>query len=302
MRSEHDFLDALRESPDDDELRLVFSDWLEDQDDGRADLLRLQVERRRLAPDDPAQAGLVSRQHDLLRRAMHGWLAPLRPFNVSLLRGNGLLAVAMPEPHLRCLDPEQLAEPPWHWVDGLRLYALPDDFATTFAAEALAHFRHLDLSANSLGLDGLRALAAARHLTRLTTLDLEKTSLPWDGGLVLAAAPWLGQLRGLNLADNPLGNVGLRDLVVHGRLDRLRVLELRGCELGPLGVAPLVAAGFFGRLVALGLRDNALGDDAGKALAASPHVGRLKLLDLRDNAIQGRVATRLRQACPGLLL
>lgn len=302
MRSEHDFLDALRESPDDDELRLVFSDWLEDQDDGRADLLRLQVERRRLAPDDPAQAGLVGRQHDLLRRAMHGWLAPLRPYNVSLLRGNGLLAVAMPEGHLRALDADQLRQPPWHWVDGLRLYGLSDEFAATFAAAALGHFRHLDLSANHLHLDGLRGLAAASHLARLTTLDLEKVNLPWDGGGLLGSAAWLPQLRGLNLAQNPLGNVGLHALVVHGRFDRLRVLELRGCEVGPLGVAVLVAARFFGQLDALGLADNGLDNDAGKALAASPHVGRLKLLDLRGNAIQGRVATRLRQRCPGLLL
>ncbi len=243
MRSEYDFLDGLRESPDDDDLRLVFSDWLEDQDDERAAFLRLQVQRRRLAPNDPSQADLVRQQHELIRRAQSGgWLTPLLAYGVSILRGNGLLAVTMTAGQLCDLDAESLKQPPWHWVDGLRLYNLgAAPLGETFATEALAHFRHLDLSVNALGLEGVGLLRAA-PLDQLTTLDLERTSIPWDGGGLLAQAPWLAQLHGLNLAQTPLGNVGLRELIVAGHFDQLRVLELRDCDVGPLGAEALVAA------------------------------------------------------------
>ena len=39
---ERTFLDSICAEPDDDSLRLVYADWLEDQGDGRAEYLRLE--------------------------------------------------------------------------------------------------------------------------------------------------------------------------------------------------------------------------------------------------------------------
>jgi uncharacterized protein (TIGR02996 family) len=300
MPSEADFLASLRETPDDDDLRLIFSDWLEDQDDGRAEFLRLQVQRRRLAPDDPGQADLVQRQNALIQRSLRGWLAPLAEYGVSILRGNGLLAVSLTAGQLMELTRDDLDEPVWDWVDGVRLYrVMPVDFRG-FASPALAHFRQIDLSSNALKLDGLRALAA-QPLERLETLNLEQTSLPWDGMADLAAAAWLPRLKALNLAGNELGNVGLGELLQRGRFDALRVLELSRNEIGPLGIVSLVGAGFFSRLEALGLAYNPLLEEGGRRLSQASLRG-MRVLDLRGTSITGHAPALLRQRCPGVIL
>ncbi len=287
---------------DDDDLRLVFSDWLEDQDDGRAEFLRLQVKRRRLAPEDPGQAELVRQQNDLILRAQRGWLLPLAPYAVSILRGNGLLRVTMTGSQVRDLTPDDLEDPAWNWVDGLRLYRLvPDDFEATFTAPALSHFRQIDLSGSTLEQEGLLALVANRKLERLNALNLEQTKLPYGGMAQLAGASWLPRLMALNLGNNMLGNLGLRELFQAGHFDALRVLDLSRCEIGSMGIASLLATTFFPRLEALGLAYNDLGDEEGRRLA-QVSLTHLRALDLRGTSITSRVAALLRQRCSGLIL
>src|SRR4051812_10743016 len=61
------FLQAIREEPDDDALRLVFADWLDDNGQPeQAELIRLQCRLARLGEDDPECAGLERRQRELL--------------------------------------------------------------------------------------------------------------------------------------------------------------------------------------------------------------------------------------------
>ena len=51
MDEEH-FLQAISASPDDNLVRLVYADWLDERGDPRAEFVRLQVELRQLPPDD----------------------------------------------------------------------------------------------------------------------------------------------------------------------------------------------------------------------------------------------------------
>src|SRR5947207_5293082 len=62
MNTEEAFLQAIRESPDDDDLRLVFADWLEERDDPHGELMRVQVELSRLPHRSPRRTALLSRQ------------------------------------------------------------------------------------------------------------------------------------------------------------------------------------------------------------------------------------------------
>jgi uncharacterized protein (TIGR02996 family) len=69
-----EFLDGLRERPDDSVLRLVYADWLQEHDDPLEEFVRLEV---RLASGDyPEQerAALTTRLAELGRRAEPGWL------------------------------------------------------------------------------------------------------------------------------------------------------------------------------------------------------------------------------------
>ena len=63
------FLQAIRDDPADDDLRLVFADWLDEHDDPRGEVMRLEVTLSRLAPDDPERDRLGEHSGELQRRA-----------------------------------------------------------------------------------------------------------------------------------------------------------------------------------------------------------------------------------------
>src|SRR5436190_19791140 len=68
---------AIREAPDDDDLRLVCADWFEDQGDeasvARAEFIRTQIHRAKLLPDDLRQSELQARELRLLKRWAPTW-------------------------------------------------------------------------------------------------------------------------------------------------------------------------------------------------------------------------------------
>jgi uncharacterized protein (TIGR02996 family) len=57
---------AILQAPDDDAPRLICADWFEEQGDeasvARAEFIRIQVERARLAPDDVRHSELEARE------------------------------------------------------------------------------------------------------------------------------------------------------------------------------------------------------------------------------------------------
>src|SRR5262249_23722465 len=100
MDQEQSFLEAIYAAPEDDAVRLVYADWLEEQGEAaRAEFIRVQIEYARAAAADPDQdlcpAGAPFRYKDvgenpLYQRARqlqwkHGdkWLRPLHKFGVS---------------------------------------------------------------------------------------------------------------------------------------------------------------------------------------------------------------------------
>lgn len=69
------FLKQITAKIDDDDTRLVFSDYLEEQGKfERAEFIRVQVERARLSPWDAAQIGLKIREQELLNEHGEKWL------------------------------------------------------------------------------------------------------------------------------------------------------------------------------------------------------------------------------------
>src|SRR5262245_33053202 len=76
------FFHALQQEPEDDTLRLVFADFLEDRGDdpssAHAEFIRVQVELAALSPGTRAEteqaAKLTARQNDLLARWQRVWL------------------------------------------------------------------------------------------------------------------------------------------------------------------------------------------------------------------------------------
>ena len=75
MSTEAALLRAIREMPDEDTPRLVYADYLDEEGDAaRAEFIRVQVERARLAEGAPQRAALEDREHDLLAQHESAWL------------------------------------------------------------------------------------------------------------------------------------------------------------------------------------------------------------------------------------
>src|SRR5262245_40022549 len=77
--SEHDRLSkAVLDDPEDDTPRLIYADWLDDNGDpGRADFIRVQVERARLPEGDARHGELARREGELFREGFARWEAKL---------------------------------------------------------------------------------------------------------------------------------------------------------------------------------------------------------------------------------
>jgi uncharacterized protein (TIGR02996 family) len=254
------FIDAIRRDRGDDGLRLVFADWLEERGDPRAELVRWQVARARLAADDPVWLDLARREQDWLQR------------HRDLLLG-GLQ--------------EHVSD--WRLERGFVEEVTVEASAFLERAEALCAAAPLALVRvvpdRESGRDGdalLRGLAELPQLDRVHELELQRCVVGAEGAAALAACARLGELSALDLGHNLLGDGGLQALAWSRRLGRLERLLLPHNLIGNAGVAALAEAPHLGRLGVLDLQGNSVSDAGLAALAAGPLLGQLTTLNLAD--------------------
>jgi uncharacterized protein (TIGR02996 family) len=77
MPSEASFLQAIAAAPEDRSVRLVYADWLEDRDDPRAELIRIEEEMRTLPVFADRYWALKARRNQLRTGQMQTWLTAL---------------------------------------------------------------------------------------------------------------------------------------------------------------------------------------------------------------------------------
>src|SRR5436189_3592451 len=74
------FLQAIRDNPADDTVRLIYADWLEEHGDAaRARFIRLQIDLDRRAPFDPSLPELEGAADELRKGHEAAWGAPPAP-------------------------------------------------------------------------------------------------------------------------------------------------------------------------------------------------------------------------------
>ena len=161
----------------------------------------------------------------------------------------------------------------------------------------LPRLRHLDLSRNSLGVAGMRALCdGLSHgaAPSLRILYLGCNQLGPEGAAALAAALDRGampKLSMLHMGGNPLGNQGVAALVAPLRkLPALDQLFFPGCEIGDEGVASLVAnlgKDDFKELDQLWLSGNEITDASMSTLAKAFEAGGLPKFASDDYNFRG---------------
>jgi uncharacterized protein (TIGR02996 family) len=252
MTTESDFLWAIVEAPDDDALRLVYSDWLEEHGrPRRAELIRVQVPLARLPARDPQRAELEGRELALLRDNERQWLGPLRPWlsgwqfrrglvevvslkAATLLKHAATLFRLAPVRHAEVHRADKLGRD----LAGCRYLARLTSFRLRgwrtsdslcfLASEHLTGLTSLGLSQASLTDAGVEALAASPLLARLSDLDLSCNGLHDESALALAASPRAARLERLDLSRNHITDVGAEALATSTALTNLRSLRLSG--------------------------------------------------------------------------
>ena len=197
---EEGFVNAVAREPDDDVLRLVYADWLEEQGDPRAELVRVQVELARRDVPLRRRTELRLRERQLLAEFGAHWAAGLRGLADSWQFRRGVVeTVTVPAAAL--LDnAEQL----------FRLAPIQELRVTEAGGylDEVARLPHLT-RLHTLRLDGsrlsdaeVRHVLRARHLDRLCALDLRWNDLTDASTLPLLDMPLARRLRKLWLGGN----------------------------------------------------------------------------------------------------
>jgi uncharacterized protein (TIGR02996 family) len=299
------FLQAIRETPQDDTPRLIYADWLDENGEcDRAAFIRTQCRLAHLEKSAPVAASLRGLAESLLSKHWKEWVAPLRPLLGPKASRHGehlLLGSFRPE----CLDRfrrgfiESLALDVERFVAHsatlarhvpllvLGLWGAGRDsgaFASVRYLRGVALLRFCDYFEDPLRDTGAKALARSEHLSYLRELHLYGNHLGEDGVTAIAGAPWLEQLETLHLSNNSATPAACMSLA-EARMARLRNLYFARNWVGDRGLQALADADWFGQLQILDLHESQIEQAGIDDFASAPHQGALQALDLSKNPI-----------------
>jgi uncharacterized protein (TIGR02996 family) len=311
------FLAEIAAHPDDDTPRLVFADWLEEQGDARAEFIRAQCQRARLAWTAPRWWDLLDREERLLATHAKQWLAePPRLRNVTwgwepqsfssrLESGTrafqrGFVETAKVRNLQALIDADKTSSPL------LLRELLLKDFGPRLihrlrTSPWLGRLRGLYLFRKWLGRDFLEPLGQAPEAAGLRRLELEGNLVQRTGLEALCESPYLTSLETLNLGHNRLEGRDLLLLRDWPGVTRLKSLCLFGNALGD-AAADFLSSPALASLHALDLGSCQGNFAMADALSRNEHLGQLTHLSLSGNQIGSVSIGRLfdRNACPAL--
>lgn len=320
-------LKAVLANPEDDAVRLVYADWLQEEGDGaRAEFIRVQIELARRFRFDPERLPLLRRERELLERHEAEWTKPIAAISRACVFRRGFVdAVAVGGAKLLSHGRKLFDKAPVRHVKATRLGASGVTGEDIAACDFLPRIRGLELQ-GMLEADELNAILTAPGLEKLTSLSLEchferdVIDLIVSGGLSnlqsldlgeggarfnttdiekLAESRWAKQLRRLSLRDHPVNVGGVEAIAASKNLKGLVYLNLNHSGAGLGGVRALAASNTLTNLETLDLRRNRLTDNAARAIAESTKLPDLKELYLGMNDL-GPDGARALADWPGL--
>ena len=202
--------DALRAAilaePEDDTLRLVYADWLDENGQpARAAFIRLQVQAAQAEPYSLDARRLADAADRILEQKKGAWTGVVRQRTAAYQFRRGFVerawvnAASFPRDAAALFAPE-----PIRVLEPIRFdstVAAPPPSAPLFALPELARVAKLDLSGLKLPADYFEPLSACPYLDALTDLGLRNTPVPppWLAALLLG--PGLPRLVGLDVSD-----------------------------------------------------------------------------------------------------
>lgn len=232
MSDELAFIRAAQAQPDDDTLRLVYADWLDEQGEAtRAAFARLQVRRARLDVFDPDRAELVRDEARLLQKHKRYWNGGVH----RTLHRRGLRGL---------IDARRGVVRTWDYHRGMV-------GRVAVSADGLA--RHPDVVSELgpiqwLDLHGWRDWSDAEvRVVEPLFAGLKVVALRWPDTPGVA---WMTRLRDLGETLNAMGKFG--------PLGGVPLLDLRAVASADQFVSELTAGAKAGKLPAVLLRQNVI--------------------------------------------
>jgi uncharacterized protein (TIGR02996 family) len=307
---ERHFLEDIAANIDDDTPRLVYADWLMENDrEERGEFIRVQVERARRPAWDPAQVRLRLREEELLEWHGEEWLAELPASRGVRWEGfrRGIVAevsfatfeVMRTKAHAcRTVAPVEAVTVQW-----------PRRKESKKTVPPIAELRELTLTGRPFE-DEITWLADSPQLSTLralTVLGLDAEDLSR-----LVASPHLTGLRALRLVSNGLGTAGVRALTQAATLTALEELDLSGPGyyeqyyqdpiISTAGMESLAGWAGLARVRSLTLSGSDVRRAGLRALLRSPQAAALRDLSLRGGRLDGQSLAVFGDARPGLRL
>ena len=249
------FWAAIRANPDDDTVRLVYADWLEENgDEARAEFIRVQIEQTGMfSPSalcsDPNDRTLTKREKRLIARHGERWLQPLydilqpteRSFPWAYSRRQVKFARGFPRDIAISLQSACALATHDSDIEPLNDVKIDQGFLPT--EKANARITEVARWANAACIteistydatDGFVKGLVGGFLTRLHHLDLHSGSVS-DAGAILLANWQQAAFRMLDLSDNRITNTGAVALAESPHASNLSNLNLNSNLIGPDG-------------------------------------------------------------------
>ncbi|HEY1191631.1 MAG TPA: TIGR02996 domain-containing protein [Gemmata sp.] len=283
--TDHDALyRAVLNNPDDDTLRLVYADALEESGDPRrAAFVRAHVELSRVP--EYAPEAVQARYHNQKQKADGGrWITQLPPLPEGLAwardpfrRGLPAAVQARDGAAFANHAEELFARYP---IEALELTgARVADMAELAACHWLNRLRALAL-AQGAGGPTVRRLLDSEHFERLTELHLGSQLTTAAAVTAVVRSRVFGQLTALSVReDRPGGGSLVGALARLPRPPQLKRLDLSANRLTAESLGPLASSAALGAVEELNLSDNNLGAE-GTAVLAGAALPNLRALGL----------------------
>ena len=250
------FLREIRNQPDDDQPRLVYADWLEENgDEPRAEFIRVQCE---LA--DPAIADNYDRRDDLFERQeellqQHGsrWTEPIDAFTMKSVFNRGLIEFVSMKAEAFLKHGHILRKVgPVHSIL-LSFSQSMKRYGEVAESPLLSEIRGLCLSGK---LRHAAAIMQSSHMGAVEKLVVSESSLDDNFATSIATCPSLRRLKMLDLTRNRIRNAGVKALAESENLSNVEHLLLRENEIRLLGSRALANSQYLSNVTYLDVRSN----------------------------------------------
>jgi uncharacterized protein (TIGR02996 family) len=280
------FFHALQQDPNDDLLRLVYADFVEERGDNAstayAELIRIQIEMAAILPSNrwamQRIANLTVRQEEILAEWERVWLGDWAEILDKWVFRRGLVeAIQVDASVFLDYAPDWFAQ--WPSLTVAKLTRAAGHLAELARCPWIAHLRGLDLSDNSIDAKCLSDLTSSRFICLLQALDLSSNPIGPEGVEHLAKTGYAQELTELHLDSCGLGRDGLRQLA-SARLRKWSRLDLSANDISRRDLIGFVESPSIQNLVALDFSYNPLGENGATILADSPNLANLMDLGL----------------------